>query len=452
MKQALAVSSVDSTQSKVISGVDARAVGSSVDSDPPLMRQKSLESLLAPILPRVERFNLASHFLLYKQDRSLKVSTNQEKDQTFGHAIRRTKGDVRRASVAAFEGRYYPHEMISRIYEIALFSELVKPKKKDKPRDLLSDPTRRAKIVKLALDVCDGAEKLFKEEYRVLRISQPCVVFGDTHGNLADLLTMEEMFWKQYPSLDPRKFLFLGDYVDRGQFSFEVVSYLFAQKILAPGKFLLLRGNHEFRSVNKSFNFYGDLRDRFGEADGQLLYERFSKVFEWMPLAAVIDGKIFCAHGGVPSHYGEVCHMATLDNISAPLEDDNKSTGNSAPYRELVWNDPIDKHAFKDQTEGIGEQLDSMYLRTGFLPNTKRGTGKYWSETATKNFLSVNKMDFVIRAHEVAVNGFQLHHGGLVITVFSSSNYQNSNDAGAVIVQDWKLRPVKLIPGRIVPK
>ena len=91
--------------------------------------------------------------------------------------------------------------------------------------------------------------------------------------------------------------------------------------------------------------------------------------------------------------------------------------------------------------------MDSQQYKTGFLPNTKRGAGKFWSETATKNFLSVNKLDFVIRAHEVAVNGFLHHHGGLVTTVFSSSNYQNSNDAGAILVQDFKLRPVKLIPG-----
>ena len=84
-------------------------------------------------------------------------------------------------------------------------------------------------------------------------------------------------------------------------------------------------------------------------------------------------------------------------------------------------------------------------VRTGFAGNTKRGTCKYWSETATSNFLTVNKLDYVIRGHEVARDGFMFHHNGHVVTVFSSSNYQNSNDAGGVFVQEHKIRPVKLI-------
>jgi len=73
---------------------------------------------------------------------------------------------------------------------------------------------------------------------------------------------------------------------------FQVVSYLFSQKVLAPSKFFLLRGNHELRSVQENFNFKRECLEKFGDQVGLKVWDTINECFDVMPLAAVIDNKV----------------------------------------------------------------------------------------------------------------------------------------------------------------
>lgn len=60
-------------------------------------------------------------------------------------------------------------------------------------------------------------------------------------------------------------------------------------KLLAPERIFMLRGNHECRSLQKDFTFHSECIDKFGSENGEKIFEAFNKVFEYMPLCAIID-------------------------------------------------------------------------------------------------------------------------------------------------------------------
>ena len=156
------------------------------------------------------------------------------------------------------------------------------------------------------MTVCMELETILENEPRCLFMQSPVYVFGDIHGNLEDLHFFSDNVWKLGMDLTAGKFLFLGDYVDRGRNSLECVAYLFGMKILYPKKIHLLRGNHETRDVNGWEEHYGDkcflyqCKERFGKQIGGNVWEQCNQVFDRLSFAAVIDHEIFCCHGGIP--------------------------------------------------------------------------------------------------------------------------------------------------------
>jgi hypothetical protein len=106
-----------------------------------------------------------------------------------------------------------------------------------------------------------------------------------------------------------------SDYVDRGKQSLETICYLLLMKVTYPTSFFLLRGNHECASINKVYGFYQECQNRLGNFKGIKLWKTFTDVFNVLPIAALIEGKIFCVHGGLSP---ELTKFEQINNLLRP--------------------------------------------------------------------------------------------------------------------------------------
>ena len=302
--------------------------------------------------------------------------------------------------------------------------------------------------VNLMKDVVKRAKDVFMKEPRVLDVPSPVVVFGDIHGNLPDLIRYQNHFWnKDFPTRsNGSNYLFLGDYVDRGASGVEVVIYLFCMKILAPNKMFLIRGNHEHRQLQINFSFKREVMNKFkclGDEGAHDMWNLINDTFDTMPVAGIIDGSIFTAHGGIPTSDDKISELQKMPKV---LKDPEME---SASAWEMLWNDPLSRKGAAPLLKALsGTKLNAAEAedkRRGFLFNEKRGTAFYFLEKSVDIFFNLNNLSHMIRAHEVIQEGFKFHFHGKCTTVFSSSKYQGGgNRAACIIVADELIRPVSI--------
>lgn len=121
-------------------------------------------------------------------------------------------------------------------------------------------------------------------------------------------------------------YLFMGDYVDRGHHSVETITLLVALKARYKDRITLLRGTHECRQITKVYGFYDECLSKYGNAN---VWNYFTDLFDYLPLAAVVDNQVFCVHGGLSPSIDTLDDIRALDRIQEiPVE---------GPMCDLLW-------------------------------------------------------------------------------------------------------------------
>jgi len=264
----------------------------------------------------------------------------------------------------------------------------------------------------------------------VAHIKAPVVICGDLHGQFYDMLTIFDL--AGHPSTGT-KYLFLGDYVDRGFFSSEIVLYLCALMLCHPENVVLLRGNHETKLMCEFMTFRDECMHKYNSE----VYDAFQEFFQTLQIAAVVsgtpNGDCLCVHGGIGP---ELKTIADFDAINRFCEIPKKS-----PFWDVVWADPLPEFDSGD----MDFDSEDKWAATTFVPNSFRHSSCLYGLKATRKFLKHNKLCTIIRGHQVQQDGYFEHFSRTehsfaiapVLTVFSAPNYcdQYGNRGAFIQVQ-----------------
>jgi len=246
--------------------------------------------------------------------------------------------------------------------------------------ELLSEQTLK--------EICEKTKLFLIDEPNIVSIKAPVTVVGDIHGQFYDLLEIFKIGGK----CPDTNYLFLGNYVNRGYFSIETLTLLLCLKLRYPHRINLLRGNHESKPITEIYGFYGECMRKYGNAN---VWKIFTDLFNYFTIAALIDDRLFCVHGGLSQQITSLDQIRVLDRYQ-----DVPATG---ALTEILWSDP------DQEREGFGPSL--------------RGVGCTFGHDAVVKFMKSNNLEHIIRSNQLCMDGYQTLFGSKISTIWSAPNY-----------------------------
>ena len=278
-------------------------------------------------------------------------------------------------------------------------------------------------IAKLNFDqliiVFREAVALFREEDMLLELKKEhpqdkVIVIGDLHGDLISLMRMMEIIRLE----NPKYVIFLGDIVDRGLYQLECFILVLVLKIKDSNKYFLLKGNHETLEVNQSYGFFQDFLNRFKDPKK---FNQITAVYNALPYCALVNESILCLHGGIPEEFNAINKLRGIKTSEINLINENTAKS----LLQIMWNDP------KLKLKGFTESFRGRDI-------------KFFGEDVFTDFMRENKLDYLIRAHEMFPEGYKWFFNERLLSIFSSANYRGMltpNPASYAIIRNKTVIP-----------
>lgn len=172
----------------------------------------------------------------------------------------------------------------------------------------------------------------------------------------------------------------------------ETFELLLCLKAQYPDRITLLRGNHECRQITQVYGFYEECVRKYGNANP---WKYCTDVFDYLNLAAVIDGRVLCVHGGLSPE------IRTLDQIRTIER--QQEIPHEGSFCDLMWSDP--------------EDIETWAM-------SPRGAGYLFGAKVTAEFNQINGLDLICRAHQLVQEGYKyMFPEKSLVTVWSAPNY-----------------------------
>eukprot|EP00913_Durusdinium_trenchii_P000599 g553.t1 len=245
--------------------------------------------------------------------------------------------------------------------------------------------------------LCDLAKEILHEESNVHPVRCPVTISGDIHGQFHDLMELFRslvLVWNRRWRLPDLGSPGAIDFPKRGESpNLEKDQY---------PRITILRGNHESRQITQIYGFFDECNRKYGS---QSVWKMFTDLFDYLPLTALVENKIFSQHGGLSPNIDKLDDVRKLDRV--------QEVPHEGAMCDLLWSDPDDR------------------LGWGVSP---RGAGYTFGQDVSEKFNQANGLNLIARAHQLVMEGFNWNHEQLLaMHIIHTSRVELRSEASSAL-------------------